>query len=582
MRSESHRVPIAWMMLVACIASAMPARAELKADQLLLVANKNLPESYALARHYAQARHVPDGRILAIALPVAAEQISFASYQHDVVPVIRDYLKNNHLEQQVTCLVTFYGMPLRIGSWQEGDQSSKELAEIQHSMTLLPEQVVPQVEALEHFAQEQVPTFHPDTITPPISGTPDDAANARMNQLHLRMQAAWHVVADKLATSTGAARDELLRGAQGVINPLLGKMVVMQERIKEAQDAPPSDEQGRNAISDAAKETTALRMQMVAYQHDIDDAGIRARMRQLVHDNFSPFDYIHLLQAQAFTLHDHSVSAFDNELALLWWDRYQHASWQPNPLRADGQIVIGAPPAQLSQPGIMVMRLDAPSPELVRQMIDTSIKVEEHGLQGQVVIDTLAKAARDPSGNSDAYGAFDELLRLEAQLLKTKTRLKLTVDEKPELLPAFSQKDVALYCGWYSPHKYVACCQFNEGAVAYHVASFTMISLHNPGAEGWCANLLHDNCVATLGPVAEPFLHAFPQPNEFFPLLLTGKLTLAEVFWKTSPTASWMITMVGDPLYTPYKTNPQMKVEDLPQNLQDLINGVAATRPAHS
>jgi len=62
-------------------------------------------------------------------------------------------------------------------------------------------------------------------------------------------------------------------------------------------------------------------------------------------------------------------------------------------------------------------------------------------------------------------------------------------------------------------------------------------------------------------------------------LLLTGKLPLAEVYWHTVPMTSWMICMVGDPLYTPYKTNPQMQVSDLPDRLRPIFNS-AGTQPA--
>ena len=75
--------------------------------------------------------------------------------------------------------------------------------------------------------------------------------------------------------------------------------------------------------------------------------------------------------------------------------------------------------------------------------------------------------------------------------------------------------------------------------------------------------------VATLGAVAEPKLPAFPKPDDFFPLLLTGKLTLAEVYWKTNPMVSWMISFIGDPLYTPYKLHPPMALEDLPPGLRN-------------
>jgi hypothetical protein len=32
-----------------------------------------------------------------------------------------------------------------------------------------------------------------------------------------------------------------------------------------------------------------------------------------------------------------------------------------------------------------------------------------------------------------------------------------------------------------------------------------------------------------------------------------------------------MMAMIGDPLYTPYKNNPALKVEDLPPRLKEIL-----------
>jgi hypothetical protein len=77
--------------------------------------------------------------------------------------------------------------------------------------------------------------------------------------------------------------------------------------------------------------------------------------------------------------------------------------------------------------------------------------------------------------------------------------------------------------------------------------------------------------VGTLGAVNEPYLHAFPSPEEFFPLLMTGKMTLAEVYWATTPLTSWMMTFIGDPMYNPYAKNPKVKVEDLPELFRPML-----------
>jgi hypothetical protein len=71
--------------------------------------------------------------------------------------------------------------------------------------------------------------------------------------------------------------------------------------------------------------------------------------------------------------------------------------------------------------------------------------------------------------------------------------------------------------------------------------------------------MLEEGVAATLGPVTEPYLNSFPLPDQFFPLLMTGKLTLLEVYFLTVPQVSWMQILIGDPLYCPFKKNPPIR-----------------------
>src|SRR4029453_3448797 len=114
-------------------------------------------------------------------------------------------------------------------------------------------------------------------------------------------------------------------------------------------------------------------------------------------------------------------------------------------------------------------------------------------------------------------------LRDLADIVKTKTTLKMLFDDSPDVLQKGAANEVALYCGWYSVHNYVPSMRLNPGSVGFHVASFELGSLHTPGEKGWCAGLLNDGIAGTLGPVGEPYLNAFPKADQFFPLLLTGK-----------------------------------------------------------
>lgn len=89
----------------------------------------------------------------------------------------------------------------------------------------------------------------------------------------------------------------------------------------------------------------------------------------------------------------------------------------------------------------------------------------------------------------------------------------------------------------------------------------------DPKTQQWCVKMIQNGVAATIGAVAEPLLAAFPEPAEFMPLLMTGKYTIAECYWRAVPHASWQMMLLDDPLYNPFKTNPKVQVKDLPAGL---------------
>src|SRR5690349_18794516 len=91
------------------------ASAALGPDNLLLLTNRNVPESRKLADYYADKRKLPDDRIVELDLP-AGDEIAFTEYEAKVIPAVREFLTKHKLRDKVTCLVTFYGVPLRIAN----------------------------------------------------------------------------------------------------------------------------------------------------------------------------------------------------------------------------------------------------------------------------------------------------------------------------------------------------------------------------------------------------------------------------------------------------------------------------------
>jgi uncharacterized protein (TIGR03790 family) len=93
--------------------------------------------------------------------------------------------------------------------------------------------------------------------------------------------------------------------------------------------------------------------------------------------------------------------------------------------------------------------------------------------------------------------------------------------------------------------------EWEPGAVGYHIASSECATLKGD-SQVWCKRMLEEGAAATLGPVDEPYVQAFPLPELFFGLLLEGHLSLAEVYALATPYWSWKMVLVGDPLYRPF------------------------------
>lgn len=266
------------------------------------------------------------------------------------------------------------------------------------------------------------------------------------------------------------------------------------------------------------------------------------------------------LEEKLFRLqHRESEASVDSELMQLWWREYPKHRWIINPLywQVPEPIRRGAPPM------MMTARLDAPSAETVKRMITDAIWAEQNGLKGLVYVDARNIAfdpAKDVAGTG--YGGYDESMREMAALLHENAKMPVILDNRPELFAPLSCPDCALYCGWYSVKKYIHCCKFNRGAVAWHLASLEAISLRNPQTQ-WCGNLLADGACATLGAVAEPYTVAFPKPEEFFGFLASGEYCLVECYARSIMISSWMITLVGDPLYNPYKNSKRISLQDV-------------------
>jgi uncharacterized protein (TIGR03790 family) len=219
------------------------------------------------------------------------------------------------------------------------------------------------------------------------------------------------------------------------------------------------------------------------------------------------------------------VASVDSELALVREDPYPLEGWLPNKYFLGFQ---GRDIKNLPQKAIFTSRLDGPSKEIVRRMIDDSLHAEKEGLQGKAYFD--ARWPDPKEKELTGYAFYDRAIHQTARLVEKNQRMPVVLDSNEEVFQPGQCPDAALYCGWYRLAHYVDAFTWVRGAVGYHITSAECTTLKNKGSQVWCKMMLEKGAAATLGPVAEPYVHAFPLPDLFFGLLLEGRLTLAECY----------------------------------------------------
>ncbi len=243
-------------------------------------------------------------------------------------------------------------------------------------------------------------------------------------------------------------------------------------------------------------------------------------------------------------------AAIDSEIALVLNDSYPLERWQPNPFfvgfsKQRNKLLFDKDQV------LFVSRLDGPTPEIVRRVIDDSLYAEKEGLKGQAYFDARWKMPEKK--HLEGYALYDASIHKAAELTGKLSSLPVHFDQDERLFQPGEAPRAALYCGWYSLGKYVDAFDWQRGAVGYHIASSEATTLKKEGSQVWCKRMLEDGIAATVGPVAEPYVQGFPLPELFFGFLLDGYYTLAESYFLSTPYLSWQMILIGDPLYRPFR-----------------------------
>jgi len=238
------------------------------------------------------------------------------------------------------------------------------------------------------------------------------------------------------------------------------------------------------------------------------------------------------------------VASFDSELSLIKKGKYDLNMWLPNPY----YLGFRNQKTKIKQSEVlMTSRLDGANETIVKRIINDSIEAETNGLKGSAYFDARWE---DPGTKKvSGYTFYDKSIHRASQLLSKKNRIRVILNDDMTLFQKGESLNTALYCGWYSLAKYIDAFTWQKGSVGYHIASAECSTLKRETSQVWCKKMLDNGIAATVGPVGEPYVQAFPVPQIFFNYLTEGYLTLAESYIISLPYLSWKMVLVGDPLY---------------------------------
>ena len=116
-----HRIALSLVVLLLTGACSFAA---LKPEEIVIVGARGNRDSEGLAKYYSRVRGVPEANICLVDMP-SNELLPREMWQWGVRPEIRKWLAEHDPQQKIRCLLTVWGVPLKIGPAEANDQSRR-------------------------------------------------------------------------------------------------------------------------------------------------------------------------------------------------------------------------------------------------------------------------------------------------------------------------------------------------------------------------------------------------------------------------------------------------------------------------
>ncbi|MCA9215281.1 MAG: TIGR03790 family protein [Planctomycetales bacterium] len=545
---------------------ATSACAELSPAQIVILARAGDEGSENVAKYYARVRQIPASQILAVPFP-EGEELNRADWETKYRPAIRKWLRDKKLINKIKCFVTVWGVPLKIGK-AEADTEQRRYDFFLKGELRNRIQRINDINADLHAVAPEAGSTPPAELTE--ASTAEEIRDAFQETVVKAQERAANIKDEDAAATTRVRIQNYYIAMTGLTGVARGLAQNLESSLNPDPNARAQIALTNGRLLGVQESRMIIDATPVSLERDL-------RMGALVEKAEGIFGALGWIREQIEASNRKETwASFDSELSMIAIADYELLRWQPNYLNFQYRYS-GIRPVR---PTFMVARIDAPTLAIARRIMDDSIKVEATGLVGKAYFDSRGIWKPNEQAQPGSYKDFDRSVVNCAELLQKHSTLEVVVNDKNELFQAGECPEAAIYCGWYSLGNYIDAFDWVQGAVGYHIASSEATTLKNPESKVWCKSMLEDiggeadgGLCATLGPTYEPYLQAFPRPEQFYLMLLSGKYTLAECYYATKPFNSWTMTLIGDPLYNPFKVKSGLK-EDLPADITNFLEQV--------
>lgn len=537
------------IVMFACFFGSFAA-AELQPGQVAILVNSKSQPSKQIAGYYAKQRGIPTNQICQIPFPTGEDALPRDTWSKSIRPAIQRWILQNKLKDKIKCFVTTYDVPLKIGPSQTPDfatQRRKRLLDLERTRRmerlLLFLQKFDEIAAAPGAAPTNAGTLTTDSSLAEVT----QEISARLRSAETRIQGVQDKATQAKAINQLTQLSVATAGLQVVTTNMQRAIAAGRGNDRLEQEF----HTGRGRLMGLGEAQGLLSGLPAGIERDTNAIVIIERAAGIA-------GTITWIENQLKELEQNETHAsLDSELSLIMESNYPLLRWVPNYLHYNYD---GSPIREVTRT-LMVSRLEAPTLALTKSLIDKAIAVEKTGLKGKVYLDArgLTSLSAEKPPQTGTEGDYDRAILLAHKLISENTSLEVVLNNEKGLFEPNACPDVALYCGWVSLSQYVDAFKWNPGSFGYHMTSAEAQTIRKPDSQVWCKRMLDEGVAGTLGPVYEPYLLAFPRPNELFAMLLSGKFTYVECIYRTKSTNSWTMTTIGDPLYNPYKADPPLK-----------------------